>query len=96
MVKRIKYPIIYCLISRELSFNRGDVIEVYRIIDNNWMEGENNGQIGIFPSSYVQVMNFLLIEFIFTLKQLELLMQNYLISSQSDKFILLIIKVSSR
>ncbi|VDK62143.1 unnamed protein product [Onchocerca ochengi] len=40
---------------KELSFNRGDVIRVHRIIDNNWMEGEHNGQIGIFPSSYVQI-----------------------------------------
>uniref|UniRef100_A0A1I7V849 SH3 domain-containing protein n=1 Tax=Loa loa TaxID=7209 RepID=A0A1I7V849_LOALO len=42
---------------KELSFNRGDVIRVYRIIDMNWMEGEHNGQIGIFPSSYVQIDN---------------------------------------
>ncbi|VIO87402.1 Uncharacterized protein BM_BM6571 [Brugia malayi] len=40
---------------KELSFNRGDVIRVYRIIDINWMEGELNGQSGIFPSSYVQI-----------------------------------------
>ncbi|CAG9532589.1 unnamed protein product [Cercopithifilaria johnstoni] len=42
---------------KELSFNRGDVIRVYRIIDINWMEGEHNGQIGLFPSSYVQIDN---------------------------------------
>ncbi|EJW88081.1 SH3 domain-containing protein [Wuchereria bancrofti] len=42
---------------KELSFNRGDVIRVYRIIDINWMEGELNGQSGIFPSSYVQIDN---------------------------------------
>ncbi|VDN04026.1 unnamed protein product [Thelazia callipaeda] len=41
--------------SKELSFNRGDVIRVQRVIDVNWMEGERNGQIGIFPSSYVQI-----------------------------------------
>uniref|UniRef100_A0A915PRF3 SH3 domain-containing protein n=1 Tax=Setaria digitata TaxID=48799 RepID=A0A915PRF3_9BILA len=40
---------------KELSFNRGDVIRVYRAVDINWMEGELNGQIGIFPSSYVQI-----------------------------------------
>ncbi|MCP9265830.1 Sorbin and SH3 domain-containing protein 1 [Dirofilaria immitis] len=33
---------------KELSFNRGDVIRVHRVIDINWMEGEHNGQIGIF------------------------------------------------
>uniref|UniRef100_A0A914R5A6 SH3 domain-containing protein n=1 Tax=Parascaris equorum TaxID=6256 RepID=A0A914R5A6_PAREQ len=41
--------------ARELSFNRGDVIRVHRVVDLNWLEGERNGQIGIFPSSYVQV-----------------------------------------
>ncbi|VDK83500.1 unnamed protein product [Litomosoides sigmodontis] len=42
---------------KELSFNRGDVIRMCRIVDMNWMEGEHNGQIGIFPSSYVQIDN---------------------------------------
>uniref|UniRef100_A0A915B5Z7 SH3 domain-containing protein n=1 Tax=Parascaris univalens TaxID=6257 RepID=A0A915B5Z7_PARUN len=41
--------------ARELSFNRGDVIRVHRVVDLNWLEGERNGQIGIFPSSYVQM-----------------------------------------
>uniref|UniRef100_A0A7E4VN78 SH2 domain-containing protein n=1 Tax=Panagrellus redivivus TaxID=6233 RepID=A0A7E4VN78_PANRE len=41
--------------SRELSLNRGDVVRVHREIDNNWIEGERNGQIGIFPVSYVQM-----------------------------------------
>uniref|UniRef100_A0A0R3RWQ5 SH3 domain-containing protein n=1 Tax=Elaeophora elaphi TaxID=1147741 RepID=A0A0R3RWQ5_9BILA len=43
--------------AKELSFDRGDVIRMYRIIDMNWMEGECNGQIGIFPSSYVKIDN---------------------------------------
>jgi len=41
--------------SRELSLNRGDVVRVHREIDSNWLEGERNGHIGIFPSSYVQM-----------------------------------------
>ncbi|TMS39392.1 hypothetical protein L596_005926 [Steinernema carpocapsae] len=39
----------------ELSFNRGDVIRVHRQVDGNWIEGERNGQSGIFPSNYVQM-----------------------------------------
>ncbi|VDK46222.1 unnamed protein product [Anisakis simplex] len=41
--------------ARELSFNRGDVIRVHRVVDANWLEGERNGQVGILPSSYVQM-----------------------------------------
>ncbi|TMS39393.1 hypothetical protein L596_005926 [Steinernema carpocapsae] len=41
--------------ARELSFNRGDVIRVHRQVDGNWIEGERNGQSGIFPSNYVQM-----------------------------------------
>ena len=28
-----------------------------RQIDENWYQGELNGQIGVFPASYVQVRN---------------------------------------
>uniref|UniRef100_A0A914DFX7 Sorbin and SH3 domain-containing protein 1 n=1 Tax=Acrobeloides nanus TaxID=290746 RepID=A0A914DFX7_9BILA len=41
--------------SRELSLNRGDVVRVNRELDSNWYEGERNGQVGIFPTSYVQL-----------------------------------------
>ncbi|KAH7729388.1 Variant SH3 domain containing protein [Aphelenchoides avenae] len=40
---------------RELSLNRGDVLRIRREVDSNWFEGERHGQVGIFPSSYVQV-----------------------------------------
>jgi hypothetical protein len=40
---------------RELSLNRGDVVRVNREIDSNWIEGERNGNVGIFPASYVQM-----------------------------------------
>lgn len=41
--------------NKELSFNKGDVIRIHKIIDDNWSEGEKNGKIGIFPTSYVKV-----------------------------------------
>uniref|UniRef100_A0A0N5AHA2 SH3 domain-containing protein n=1 Tax=Syphacia muris TaxID=451379 RepID=A0A0N5AHA2_9BILA len=44
---------------RELSFNRGDVIRIHKFVDANWIQGERNGQTGIFPSSYVQIDEYL-------------------------------------
>ena len=41
--------------NRELSFKKGDVMVVKRQIDKNWIEGENNGRTGIFPTNYVEV-----------------------------------------
>ncbi|RCN53301.1 SH3 domain protein [Ancylostoma caninum] len=40
---------------RELSLNRGDIVRLRREVDANWLEGERNGQSGIFPRSYVQM-----------------------------------------
>uniref|UniRef100_A0A0N4ZW90 PDZ domain-containing protein n=1 Tax=Parastrongyloides trichosuri TaxID=131310 RepID=A0A0N4ZW90_PARTI len=41
--------------NRELSLNKGDVVKVHKFIDDNWSEGERNGKIGMFPSSYVKM-----------------------------------------
>nr|CDJ94506.1 Src homology-3 domain containing protein [Haemonchus contortus] len=40
---------------KELSLNRGDVVRIRRDVDANWLEGERNGQSGLFPRSYVQL-----------------------------------------
>ncbi|XP_047671931.1 sorbin and SH3 domain-containing protein 2 isoform X3 [Tachysurus fulvidraco] len=40
--------------SKELSFKKGDAINIIRQIDSNWYEGEHRGCIGIFPISYVE------------------------------------------
>lgn len=42
-------------ICSELGLNKGDIVRIHRYIDANWIEGERNGRIGIFPTSYVQV-----------------------------------------
>lgn len=39
----------------DLPFKKGDIVSLRRQIDDNWYQGELNGQIGVFPSSYVQV-----------------------------------------
>ncbi|CAG7786782.1 unnamed protein product [Allacma fusca] len=41
--------------SRELSFRKGDILYIRRKLDANWLEGEHNAAVGIFPSSYVEV-----------------------------------------
>ncbi len=41
---------------RELGFKKGDIIYVRRQVDANWLEGERNATLGIFPVSYVEVI----------------------------------------
>lgn len=40
--------------SRELSFQKGNVLRVTSDVDDNWLRGEMGDRIGIFPSSYVE------------------------------------------
>ncbi|CAK1598733.1 unnamed protein product [Parnassius mnemosyne] len=42
--------------NRELSFKKGDLINVRRQIDTNWYEGEVHGRIGLFPYNYVEIL----------------------------------------
>ncbi|KAK7077034.1 E3 ubiquitin-protein ligase sh3rf3 [Halocaridina rubra] len=42
--------------ARDLSFKKGDIINLRKKIDSNWFQGELNGQIGFFPASYVQII----------------------------------------
>ena len=39
----------------ELSFSEGVKIRLLKRVDNNWLEGELNGKIGIFPQSFVKI-----------------------------------------
>ncbi|XP_014370951.2 uncharacterized protein LOC106720719 isoform X5 [Papilio machaon] len=41
---------------RELTFKKGDLINVRRQIDSNWYEGEVHGRIGLFPYNYVEIL----------------------------------------
>ena len=46
-------PLILYLIT---GFKKGDIIYVKRQVNSNWYEGERNAMIGIFPTSYVEVL----------------------------------------
>ncbi|XP_043534627.1 sorbin and SH3 domain-containing protein 1-like isoform X26 [Chiloscyllium plagiosum] len=41
---------------KELPFQKGDIVYIYRQIDQNWYEGEHHGRVGIFPRSYVELL----------------------------------------
>ena len=38
----------------ELNFHKGSVISVLSKEEGEWWKGELNGQVGLFPSNYVQ------------------------------------------
>lgn len=38
---------------------KGDVITIRRSAGNGWLEGERDGKIGLFPSSYIKLVNIL-------------------------------------
>ncbi|XP_072565949.1 sorbin and SH3 domain-containing protein 1 isoform X10 [Paramormyrops kingsleyae] len=41
---------------KELPFHKGDIVYICRQIDQNWVEGEHHGRVGIFPRSYVELL----------------------------------------
>jgi len=42
--------------NRELSFKKADIIYIKKQVDCNWYEGERNGCMGIFPTTYVEIV----------------------------------------
>lgn len=53
-------PSLIKLCYRELTFKKGDAVNIIRQIDNNWYEGEHRGRVGIFPIAYVEVSRLLI------------------------------------
>uniref|UniRef100_A0A0N5ASY7 SH3 domain-containing GRB2-like protein n=1 Tax=Syphacia muris TaxID=451379 RepID=A0A0N5ASY7_9BILA len=51
--------------SGELSFEEGDVLHIRRYLEKEWVEGELNGKVGIFPATCVQVTADLPVTFSF-------------------------------
>jgi hypothetical protein len=42
--------------SLEMSLTKGETLCLIRRIDDNWLEGRKGGLQGIFPASYVEVL----------------------------------------
>uniref|UniRef100_A0A4W5MW24 Sorbin and SH3 domain containing 2a n=1 Tax=Hucho hucho TaxID=62062 RepID=A0A4W5MW24_9TELE len=42
--------------AKEITFKKGDAVNIIRQIDSNWYEGEHHGRLGIFPISYIEKM----------------------------------------
>lgn len=40
---------------KELSLEKGAIVDLTEQIDENWLKGESQGKVGIFPISYVKV-----------------------------------------
>ncbi|XP_053547844.1 sorbin and SH3 domain-containing protein 1 [Bombina bombina] len=41
---------------KELPLQKGDLVYIYKQIDQNWYEGEHHGRVGIFPISYIEML----------------------------------------
>ncbi|XP_055976873.1 sorbin and SH3 domain-containing protein 1 isoform X34 [Sorex fumeus] len=41
---------------KELPLQKGDIVYIYRQIDQNWYEGEHHGRVGIFPRTYIELL----------------------------------------
>ncbi|XP_056351333.1 sorbin and SH3 domain-containing protein 1 isoform X20 [Oenanthe melanoleuca] len=41
---------------KELPLQKGDIVYIYKQIDQNWLEGEHHGRVGIFPRSYIELL----------------------------------------
>ncbi|GIY80563.1 dynamin-binding protein [Caerostris darwini] len=52
---RTIYPFI-AEYANELSFKGGEIVNLIRYVDDNWLEGEIDGKIGIFPSNFINIV----------------------------------------
>ncbi len=41
----------------EVTFDPGDIITNIEMVDEGWWSGEVNGQRGLFPSNYAEIIN---------------------------------------
>ncbi|KAF4110946.1 neutrophil cytosol factor 2 [Onychostoma macrolepis] len=61
--KRVPHEKVVALYSygsstpEDLDFKQGNVITVLSKVNDEWLEGQCNGKIGIFPSSFVKALN---------------------------------------
>ncbi|XP_067857623.1 vinexin [Heptranchias perlo] len=41
---------------KELTLQKGDIVYIHKVLDQNWLKGEHHGRLGIFPTSYVEII----------------------------------------
>lgn len=41
---------------KELPLQKGDIVYIYKQVDQNWYEGEHHGRVGIFPRTYIELL----------------------------------------
>ena len=41
----------------ELGFRKGDEVEILEELDENWWKGRLDGREGLFPATYVQILD---------------------------------------
>lgn len=63
-ILHILKPLLKCTpsVDRELPLQKGDIVYIYKQIDQNWYEGEHHGRVGIFPRTYIEVPQLLFSE----------------------------------
>ncbi|XP_055933569.1 dynamin-binding protein-like [Argiope bruennichi] len=42
--------------ANELSFQGGEIVNLIRYVDDNWLEGEIDGKVGIFPANFINIV----------------------------------------
>lgn len=42
--------------ANELPLRANQIVRLYRHVDDDWMEGEIDGQVGFFPKSYITII----------------------------------------
>lgn len=45
------------MLSEELPFSKGDLIDILEETDDGWFRGQVNGRIGVFPPAFVEMVN---------------------------------------
>eukprot|EP00095_Tigriopus_kingsejongensis_P009498 maker-scaffold1595_size34508-snap-gene-0.8 protein:Tk09498 transcript:maker-scaffold1595_size34508-snap-gene-0.8-mRNA-1 annotation:"dynamin-binding protein" len=44
-------------LAEEIDLEKGDIVKIVEIVDKDWYRGEAKGRIGIFPSSFVKIVD---------------------------------------
>ena len=48
---------LQALLDQEMDLVQGEIIKITEVIDKDWYRGEANGKSGIFPSSFVRIID---------------------------------------